>query len=681
MRKNIATALLIMSFACSGLYADLVAHWVIEEGDGSTVSAVVSSPDADGTLVGADWLIDDLAPVPTGTSAGLTFDSANNDRVTTNYTGILGDNARTIAAWIKPDANPAEYSAFVAWGNNVNGNRITFRLNTSSGNGNVGALRFEVQGGYATAQTVVADGVWRHVAVVVEQGDAVHDVQFYVNGVLESGLSGQSGTNRAINTIVDPGLEVMFGAAPHSVGSYGYSGGLDDVRIYDHALTASEILDIIDRKKARFVSPYHGRRDVQLSTSLNWAAPLDDTITVTGYDVYLSEDPNIDGADKIYTGVDLTTSPTLSLGKTYYWRVDALGGSTGEMWKFDIMADKPFIDPANPQNQYVEENAVVTFTVSAINPNTMDTSNLSYEWFKYVDGVTDVSQGAGDTLTISNVQIAQEGKYYCKVSFTDDSSKFSDSSMANLVVRRRVGYWPFDNNLTDEEGGNDALGDPNYVAGIVGAGAVDFTLSDSVALPTVAHASGSYTISWWEYADQTPAGTWESMIASGPTTGYEIMEFDRYQTVRYAIGVDDASYGYTNTDNPYDREIWYFHAATFDEYSGIFAWYLDGVKMTTDSFTSVFTAFDEMIYVGNILDGTQPFNGYIDDLKLYNYSQDAFEVAEEYVSVRTEEEICVSQPRTDVTGPVGKPDCQVDLYDLAAIAAQWLECNWVPDCK
>jgi len=34
--------------------------------------------------------------------------------------------------------------------------------------------------------------------------------------------------------------------------------------------------------------------------------------------------------------------------------------------------------------------------------------------------------------------------------------------------------------------------------------------------------------------------------------------------------------------------------------------------------------------------------------------------------------------RGDISSPSGKPDCRVDLYDFAAMAAEWMQCNQVP---
>lgn len=40
---------------------------------------------------------------------------------------------------------------------------------------------------------------------------------------------------------------------------------------------------------------------------------------------------------------------------------------------------------------------------------------------------------------------------------------------------------------------------------------------------------------------------------------------------------------------------------------------------------------------------------------------------------------CLSNPLYDLTGPEGQPDCKVDFYDFAELAAHWLECNLIPE--
>ena len=86
-----------------------------------------------------------------------------NDIVTVNYPGILGDNARTIEAWIKTSANYNPNTGGVQgvisdWGTFTNSNRSTFNVLFNN------AIRFEVNGNGVNGTIPVNDGNWHHVA-------------------------------------------------------------------------------------------------------------------------------------------------------------------------------------------------------------------------------------------------------------------------------------------------------------------------------------------------------------------------------------------------------------------------------------------------------------------------------------------------------------------------------------
>jgi hypothetical protein len=72
------------------------------------------------------------------------------------------------------------------------------------------------------------------------------------------------------------------------------------------------------------------------------------------------------------------------------------------------------------------------------------------------------------------------------------------------------------------------------------------------------------------------------------------------------------------------------------------------------------------------------FLGSLDDIRVYNYAMDAYEVAELYTEVETGAVICIANPAMDLSGPAGIKDCKVNLYDFAKIAENWLICNLVP---
>jgi hypothetical protein len=233
-------------------FGGLVAHWDLEEGAGTTTTAAVGSPDADGTLVGASWITTGLAPVE-GTAAAVFFTSASSDRIETNFTGITGQAARTVTAWIRAEPAQNNNAVMVGWGVNNPTERYSFRLNDNAGNGSLWALRMEIQGSRIVATTSLNDGQWHHVAVTNVEGATIDDVVFYVDGQPDevTGTGGSGQINTAESTVV-------LGNSGHSVGGYGFDGAIDDVRIYDHVLSPDEIRRLAFRPRAYGPYPADG---------------------------------------------------------------------------------------------------------------------------------------------------------------------------------------------------------------------------------------------------------------------------------------------------------------------------------------------------------------------------------------------------------------------------------------
>ena len=301
----------------------LVAHWDLEEGSGPTTTAAVGSPTADGTLSGATWTGTDLGPVPTGTTAAVDFDATAGDYIQTGFAGISGTRARTVSAWIKGDVVQSENATFVSWGSSSNSMRYSFRLNTTSSNGTVGALRLEIQGSYAIAQTALNDGQWHHVAVLHEAGAGIWDVLFYIDGALEAGLSGKGSTNAAITTGTNS--PVMIGNSFHNTSSYGFDGAVDDIRIYDYALSAYEIEDLYIGTIPRAVepTPAPAAEHVGTTATLEWEVI---NASAPTFDINIGTDSDCNdvlvgqstGSTRNYS----VPEGLLDYGTTYYWCVD-----------------------------------------------------------------------------------------------------------------------------------------------------------------------------------------------------------------------------------------------------------------------------------------------------------------------------------------------------------------------
>ena len=209
--------------------AGLVAHWAFDEGSGTTAFEPVGSHD--GTLTNGPVWVTDTPPTAFANPAALSFDNSNDYVVATGYKGVTGTGARTVSAWIKTPSNGDE--AIASWGQDAGGSKWILRVQDD--NGTKGALRVEVSGGYIVGSTILGDNQWHHVAAVLPTSGSpnVTDVLLYVDGVLEGNSASQG---RAINTASASDVRI---AQDHS--NRYFNGLIDDVRLYDNALSAAEV--------------------------------------------------------------------------------------------------------------------------------------------------------------------------------------------------------------------------------------------------------------------------------------------------------------------------------------------------------------------------------------------------------------------------------------------------------
>lgn len=144
------------------------------------------------------------------------------------YQGIMGAHARTCCAWVKITQIPG---AVVGWGRADEPQAAwDMRINAR------GLLRLQVNDGAVFGSTRVDTGQWVHVAAVLPDGaDRLDAVRLYVNGRLEPPEQRTLQT-ALINTTA--GMLVRIGA---NTDGLGLTGALDDVRLYDRALTDAEI--------------------------------------------------------------------------------------------------------------------------------------------------------------------------------------------------------------------------------------------------------------------------------------------------------------------------------------------------------------------------------------------------------------------------------------------------------
>lgn len=188
-----------------------------------------------GTVNGATLTTDKFGNL----NSAYSFDGTN-DYISCLQPGPLGTNPRTISFWAKTDtaAKTNQTNAVLSYGASSSsfnyGDRLEINLNSGT-NG----LTLTVGGAYLTKVFDNTDGGWHHYALVFEGGEAkkMHDFRFYADGQLLTTTSGQVDHGHTINTSGEYNLHI---GQLYAYGRY-FKGILDDIMIYDRALSDGEI--------------------------------------------------------------------------------------------------------------------------------------------------------------------------------------------------------------------------------------------------------------------------------------------------------------------------------------------------------------------------------------------------------------------------------------------------------
>ncbi|MFT5412772.1 MAG: hypothetical protein ACI9NC_005524 [Verrucomicrobiales bacterium] len=265
-------------------FADLVAHWTLDEGAGAIAGDSTGNGNTGAIAGGTTWQTANLPLVPAGTTAALRMNGVDGAINIAGFKGITGSSNRSVTAWIRTNlTTPAQDSAIAAWGNNIATNKWVIRIQDD--NGTPGAVRVEVNGGYFVGNTVVTDGQWHHVAVIWANDGTpnVQDALIYVDGVLDAELDSatvppSASLSQTINTAV--GADVKIGAEFNV--NNNWNGDLDDVRIYDEAIDAITVETLA--AGTPIISSFETDAEIVASGApvvLSWVSdPANDTLVI-----------------------------------------------------------------------------------------------------------------------------------------------------------------------------------------------------------------------------------------------------------------------------------------------------------------------------------------------------------------------------------------------------------------
>lgn len=263
--------------ASGGLTANgLTAYWAFEEGSG-TRAEDSSLNNSTGTLTsGPTW-------VSGKNGKALFFDGVDDYVSIPNTSGVTPPNAITIATWVKATTTTATQSII----DDDNGGSIGYFLRINSS----GKIFGRITATTITGNTTLQPNTWYHVALVYDGAN----VYVYLNGISDATPVARTGT------ITYSGSTKAIGKRPASGAQF--NGTIDEFRMYDRGLTASEVYSLY---KGSFASVVNKSKPERLSDGLvgYWTFDGNKIAGVTAYD---SGSGGNNGT--------LTTGPIPALGK------------------------------------------------------------------------------------------------------------------------------------------------------------------------------------------------------------------------------------------------------------------------------------------------------------------------------------------------------------------------------
>ncbi len=345
--------LLVLGISTDTVLADLIAYWPFEEGQGTTTADITGNGN-DGTLNG------DVEWVEGYIGSAVSFDTAG-ERIVVGPIDPSGEtNAMTLAAWIlwEGEGHTIEHQGIIGkrLGWTTDGATIKWFWETTP-NGDL-VFRADYDGGgtglwWGNGILAPYANEWTHVALTWDDGAAIQ----YINGeeVSTGNIDFRDSANETPVTI----------GCVDSTNTETFVGSIDEVRIFDNALTVDEIQTIMigEFPTAYNPSPADGAMHPDTWASLSWTLGS----AAVSHDVYFGEnfDDVNDGTGDTFRGnqdmdffivgfVGYPYPDGLVFGTTYYWRIDEVNDAhpdspwKGDVWSFTVPPKKAYNPvPAN----------------------------------------------------------------------------------------------------------------------------------------------------------------------------------------------------------------------------------------------------------------------------------------------------------------------------------------------
>ena len=288
---------------------------------------------------------------------------------------------------------------------NATGDSFVFEVSSSSGQ-TVGVA----------SSPIIATGVWYHVAGV--RGS--NFIQLYTDGQ----LAGQTNVSFAQNYGNFP---LYFGSSGESYWDHKFKGLLDEVSLYNRALSSNEIASIYAAGAAGKCKAVNGISITTQPQSQSVAAGSNALFTVAATGTaplgYQWQFNGIAVAGATNTNLALDNVQTANGGSYTVVVTNSAGSATSAVAVLTVIV--PPTITTQPLSQNATQGTSVTFTVA-----TSGTAPFSYQW---QFNSSNISGATASSYTLANVQLTSAGSYSVVVSNLAGSATSSNATLTVTI--------------------------------------------------------------------------------------------------------------------------------------------------------------------------------------------------------------------------------------------------------
>ncbi|MGI9457252.1 MAG: LamG domain-containing protein [Aeoliella sp.] len=642
----VAVSFMLAPASAQDITSNLVAHWALDETSGTTASDSSGNGNS-GTFSGS----------PAWNTGGqivgcLDFEiSDGNDRVNAGTFDLTGSGV-TLATWIWQESGNNDARVIIKSTGN-SGAQQSWGLTSDE----TGELDFRIRtgGNWYRVQVpgAISNGVWTHIAGTYDGTT----LRVYINGV--EAASGAHPVGGAVET--DATGTVTLGDS--IAGGRPFDGKIDDARVYDRALTATDIAFLFNPTGLAG----HWKVDETSGTTAVDSSPIANDGTTNNS--ILTTQGRRDGAFQFdgssdYVLVNHDSSYLANDGTVAFWfktndvsvtqglfSKDSSGFDTGGHLTIRLVSSQIEVRQQSTSASYTLQSSTllsgvwyhVTYQWGAAGMRLLiDGVEVAFD-ASYTGGLGTTSGGTGNfepivfganSWTSGNLTHTPLQDYFSGA--IDDvrfySQALSDAEIAE--VYGFVGHWAFDEGsgttIADLSlSANDAsfnTGTPNWTSGVRG-GALEFNgANDAITGASFDPPSEGTVVFWWR-SDGPPVSRQRAWGVGG--------DFEMWQDpdglVSCDVGTDGFVGGFITTNPLYAPGRWYHIAAVFDSDDDSYEIYINGqLHKNGTSTTAILEQAAGQLSFGTRTGSTQRFAGALDDFRIYNRKLAAAEVAELY---------------------------------------------------